>query len=112
MGVDASHTRKGGCYETDSPRSVGIRDCECGSANIGKRAVLKLARLASVSAGPCWDGRYYHPYHDYAYADESRDPQRIVAPSSSVIFRSRRVCDWRRPVDEVKPGAGPRPPPI
>ena len=47
-----------------------------------------------VGVGPYWDGRYYHRYHDYAYADECRViRERIVTPSGNVIFRSRRVCD-------------------
>jgi hypothetical protein len=34
-----TYVKKGGCYETDSPCSVGARDCGCGSANISERAV-------------------------------------------------------------------------
>ena len=45
-----------------------------------------------VGVGPYWDGRYYHRYHDYAYADECRViRERIVMPNGNVIFRSRRV---------------------
>jgi hypothetical protein len=33
------YVNKGGCYETDSPCSVGARACGCGSANISERAV-------------------------------------------------------------------------
>ena len=81
MGVDTC-VKKGGCYETASPRSVGARDCGCGSANISERAVRANLHAHAGIGGTRGSARAFattrtHYRRDHAFLTTGIDGRRV-----------------------------------
>jgi hypothetical protein len=79
MGVDTC-VKKGGCYETPSPRSVG--DCGCGSANISERAVRANLHAHAGIGGTRGSARAFattrtHYRRDHAFLTTGIDGRRV-----------------------------------
>src|SRR5262245_2068038 len=98
MGVD-TYVKKGGCYETASPRSVG--DCGCGSANISQRALRANLHAHAGIGGTRGSARAFattrtHYRRDHAFLTTSIDG--VKSQGRNVEFRhvSREWRDMMR----------------